>query len=367
MKKAFLISGTLLLAATIYWWAISSTTPTPSNEAAPVLTEEPTTNNTPNIPIENQLGQLFMVGHWADTPLASTTQLIEQYQLGGVIIMSAPENPEEIKNWIAQWNAVSQTPLFISIDQEGGPVSRLKTSDFIQTGQRNITTTEQAYAVGLERGQQLSALGINMNFAPVLDRATSPDSFMYQRVFPSNLDAPKLAQAMIEGMEESAVTAVPKHFPGHDDTSTDSHYALPVVAITQSELDTFTADFRNLIAISQPKMLMTAHVQFPTIDTYPATLSKLFLTDYLQHTLGYNGLIITDDMTMDAIDTYYQTTEASQLAIEAGAHVILFAAEPQQVHQTFSFLLEQSQTSATLRDQVTNSYQKITTYKQLTQ
>jgi beta-N-acetylhexosaminidase len=268
---------------------------------------------------------------------------------------------------VKEWDAVSKIPLFIAIDQEGGPVSRLKTADFIQTGQSSITTTDQAYAVGLERGQQLSELGINMNFGPVLDTAGSPDSFMHQRVFPSESDAPKLAQALITGMAQSAVVGTVKHFPGHDDTSTDSHYTLPVVPITLLELDAFTADFRNVITNSQPKMLMTAHVQFPNIDPYPATLSRFFLTDYLKDTLGYQGLIITDDMTMDAIDTHYDTTEASQLAIEAGAHMILFAAEPEKIHETFPFILKKSETSGGLQKQIVKSYQQITDLKQISQ
>jgi beta-N-acetylhexosaminidase len=367
VKKIFLIVLALLLADTLYPLVKDYTNSTRTDEPAPVVLEENAALSIESDKLENQLGQLFMIGHWANTPAASTTQLIAQYQLGGVIIMSTPKDPQEIKDWVKEWNAVSKTSLFIAIDQEGGPVSRLKTADFIQTGQSSITTTDQAYAVGLERGQQLSELGINMNFAPVLDTADSPDSFMHQRVFPSETDAPTLAQAMISGMAQSAVVGAIKHFPGHDDTNTDSHYALPVVPITLLELDAFTADFRNVITNSQPKMLMTAHVQFPNIDPYPATLSRFFLTDYLKDTLGYQGLIITDDMTMDAIDTYYDTTEASQLAIEAGAHMILFAAEPEKIHEAFPFILKKSETLGTLQNQIIKSYQQITTLKQISQ
>ena len=333
-----------------------ATTKSVSQPKQPVETGE-------TIAIESQVGQLFMIGHWADTPVASTTKLIEQYELGGVVIMSAPENPAEILSWSEEWNAVSDTPLLIAIDQEGGPVSRLQTDSFVQTGQKSITSTEHAYTVGLERGRELSDLGINLNFAPVLDSAANPDSFLYQRVFPENTSASDLAGAMIRGMEENGVTAVIKHFPGHDDTNEDSHYLLPKVHIPLDELDTFTTDFRETISSGQVQALMTAHVQFSNIDPLPATLSQFFLTDYLRNTLRFDGIVITDDMTMDAIDSDFQTTQASQLAVEAGANILLFAAEPEMVHQTLPFILEQSQTSGLLRSQIERSYQRVSRLK----
>ena len=167
-----------------------------------------------------------MIGHWADTPVASTTELIRTYNLGGVIIMSAPDNPQDILSWTTQWNAVSNTPLLIAIDQEGGPVTRLKNADFIQTGQRDIHTIEEAETVGVTRGIELAELGINMNFAPVLDTARNPTSFMYSRTFPEDTDAALLSNALISAMASQNVTAAVKHFPGHDDTNVDSHLSL---------------------------------------------------------------------------------------------------------------------------------------------
>lgn len=282
------------------------------------------------------LGQLFMVGHWANTPVASTTELIKKYGIGGVIIMSAPEDANEIKAWTKEWRAASAFPLFIAIDQEGGPVSRLKDDNFTQTGQREIYDIETAYAVGKKRGEELAALGINMNFAPVLDTAKNPDSFMYERVFKNQNESALLADAMVRGMSESGVIAVPKHFPGHDDTNVDSHKELPSVDISKAELQNFTTPFRTLIKEYPPAAMMTAHVLFPKVDDVPATLSHFFLTDYLRGELGFEGLIITDDMSMDAIDSNWGMAEATTKALEAGADMVLFAAEPAVIESVFS-------------------------------
>jgi len=304
-----------------------------------------------------------MIGHWSDTPVASTTALIEKYQLGGVVIMDAPENPETIFQWITQWNAVSDTSLFIAIDQEGGPVTRLKGTQFIQTGQQEITTPKQAYTIGRTRGEELATLGINMNFAPVLDTAVNPTSFLYNRTFPENTPAATLAASLISGMSKQNVMAVAKHFPGHADTSTDSHNELPVVHISQSELTAFTQPFAELISQNPPTALMTAHVQFPQIDPLPATLSSFFLTTYLREKLKFSGLIITDDMSMDAIDKHYSATEAAALALEAGADILLLAAKPADIEIIFPFLTERATESPLLHTRITDSYQRITRLK----
>lgn len=311
-----------------------------------------------NVPLDTQVGQVFMIGHWADTPVASTTALIEQYQLGGVIIMSAPEDPNEILSWTKEWNAVSKTPLFIAIDQEGGPVTRIKHSSYIQTGQRNISTEAEAYSAGITRGTELDRLGINMNFAPVLDSAQNPSSFMYSRTFPEGTRPAELAGTMIRAMAEADVIGVAKHFPGHDDTNVDSHNELPVVPIEQNELAAFTKAFSDLITHDSPRALMTAHVQFPRIDPMPATLSEFFLTTYLRNELGYTGIIVTDDISMDAIDTHYTATEASVLALGAGADLILLAAEPASIETIFPYVYSQAETSKVLQEKIFDSYRR---------
>lgn len=309
--------------------------------------------------LEKVVGGLFMIGHWADSPLASTTELIRKYHFAGVIIMSSPDNPNDIKDWVEEWNRVSEKPLLITIDQEGGPVNRLKGAEFIQTGQRAITTPEEAYAVGFKRGQELSALGINMNFAPVLDSANNPDSFMYERVFPEGSDIVLLSSELTRGLSDAGVIAAAKHFPGHDDTNEDSHFTLPSVAIEKASLPEFTENFISYIEKTKPQVLMTAHVLFPKIDVLPATLSHYFLTDYLRTELGFTGVIITDDMSMDAIDETWSSEEASTLTLIAGADMILFAAEPARTPAAYASVMSAVNSGRLLESDIRNSYGRI--------
>lgn len=316
---------------------------------------------------ELNLGQLFMIGHWSNTPVASTTDLIKEYGFGGVIIMDAPEDYALLKDWIKEWNSVSETLLLVGIDQEGGTVTRLKGPDFIQTSQREISTEAQAYEIGKIRGQELASLDININFAPVLDTALSPTSFMYERTFFSATNSAALAAAMIAGMESEGVIAAPKHFPGHPDSSEDSHTALPIVDIDKDELVDFTNPFNALFAIRQPQVLMTAHILFPKIDTLPATLSDFFLTEYLRGNIGYQNIIITDDMIMDAIDTQWTTNDATIMAFKAGADIILFAAEPALAISALKAVKDASETDDSLEQKLILSQRRSQKMKYLLQ
>jgi beta-N-acetylhexosaminidase len=294
----------------------------------------------PTVPLP--LGRHFMIGHSKEMPTASTTALLVEHQLAGVIIMSAPANPDEIKAWTKEWQAAVPYPLIIAIDQEGGEVSRLRGAQFDTTSQRSITTTDEAYNLGYRRGLELAGLGITTNFAPVLDSATIATSFMYNRVFSSKENSAALAAAMVTGMARSGITAVPKHFPGHADTPDDSHDTLPHVDMTKSEFAEYSKPFTTLLRTDQPQMLMTAHIVFPQIDSLPATLSPYFLNTYVRSTLAYDGLIITDDMCMKAIDTTWGAAEGSRLALLASVDIVLIAAEPERIGSILTYIREKT-------------------------
>lgn len=321
------------------------------------LTPEMTTIQ--KVSLEEMLGSLFMVGHWAYTPQASTSALIAQEHVGGVIIMSVPEKIAEVKEWTTSWQILSSSTLLIATDQEGGVVQRIKGAGYTATAQRDIVDEDHAYTVARKRGDELRELGINMNFAPVLDSAHNTLSFMYKRAFREASTSHYFADAMIHGFEDAGVIAVPKHFPGHADTSDDSHFKLPLVPIEKNALGLFIAPFARLLKTHPPKGLMTAHVLFPKIDNRPATLSKFFLTDYLRNSLSFEGVIVTDDITMDAIDKTYSTEEATILALEAGADLILFAAEPERVRSAQQAVVRAVESGRLSRERVTESYLRI--------
>lgn len=378
MKKLLWIISVLTfitIVGVFVWWHtnvfISIDQPSPEYIANTSDTEE-TNRKTPppatspqNISLEEKIGQLFIIGHWTGNPVASTTNLISKHHLGGVIIMGNPDKASNTKEWTKFWQDASETPLFISVDQEGGAVTRYKEEGFIQTGQREITDTQTAYEVGYTRGKELANLGINMNFAPVLDSAHNPDSFMYERVFADRSNSATLAASMIDGMKVAGVIGVVKHFPGHDDTSDDSHHTLPVVNIESTELDDFVSPFTEIIKNNPPNVIMPAHVLFPKIDPLPATLSKFFLTDYLRNELGFSGIIITDDMSMDAIDTNWSSAAATVLTIEAGADIVLFAAEPKLVSDAIRAVMEAVKTNTLSEERINESYNRIMSLKKI--
>lgn len=327
--------------------------------------KDATSKNNENEPVslEKKIGQLFIIGHWADKPVASTTELIKKYNLGGVIIMGNPDKAEETKKWVDVWQEAVKSPLIIAVDQEGGEVSRYKGEDFTQTSQREINDPATAYEVGYTRGKELSELGINVNFAPVLDSANNPESFMYKRVFADRSASADLAANMIKGMQASGVTGVIKHFPGHDDTSDDSHLLLPVVDIDRNELANFVFPFKEIIENNQPQAIMSAHVLFPKIDSKLATISKFFLTDYLRNQLNFNGVIVTDDMSMNAITANRNSHTATAEAISAGADVVLFAAEPHLVEEAYQ-AIEQAMANGDLPEaRINESYDRVMSLK----
>jgi len=312
-----------------------------------------------SVPLATQVGQLFAVGHWAHMEASTTAARVRDLQLGSVIIMSAPENESTVREWTDSWQEAADIPLLISIDQEGGVVSRLRGNTHIQTAQPNITDDTTAYDVARERAVALQTLGINANYAPVLDRSTSSDSFMYPRVFRDPDMIAPLAGAMIRGYQDNKVVAVPKHFPGHPDTSDDSHLTLPRLDMTTEEYVLHTQQFTDLIALGDTHMLMTAHVLVPALDPdFPATVSPIVISD-LRERIDYDGVIITDDLAMQAISDRWSYEESAVMALQAGVDMVMLAAEPENASSTVQAVIEAVESGELSRELVFEAYQRV--------
>ena len=319
----------------------------------------PEINLMETIPLETQVGQLFAIGHWPNIPTEVTTKRVADLQLGSVIVMAAPADENEVTRWTDVWQASSSIPLLVSIDQEGGIVSRLKSSTHTQTAQSQITTTEQAYDVARARAQSLRTLGINANYAPVLDQSISSDSFMYPRVFRDITMIATLGDAMVLGYQDQGITAVPKHFPGHPDTSDDSHMTLPILNLTTEQYRSHTQQFTDIVETGNVQILMTAHVLVPALDPdFPATVSPIVLSD-LRERIGYNGVIITDDLAMQAISDRWGYAESAVLAIQAGADMVMLAAEPENVDVAVQAVLDAVETGELSRERVYEAYSRV--------
>lgn len=233
-------------------------------------------------------------------------------------------------------NARFQIPLYVATDQEGGKIRHIKGLTSDTPGNLAIGAsgyTSDAWYSGYYIGKELRALGINMNFAPTVDLYTNQASIIIgSRSFGADPQSSgALGAAFSNGSMVTGVIPTAKHFPGHGDTSIDSHVGLPIIDIDEETLfNRELVPFENLIDEGIPA-IMSAHLSFPNIlpSGEPASLSKYFLTDILRNKLGYTGLIITDGIEMDAATSYAGAISiAVRLAIEAGSDIIMSSLTP---------------------------------------
>ncbi len=249
---------------------------------------------------------------------------------------------EQTRALTNQLREVLGEDVLISIDQEGGGVFRTNDVPFtpsaMNLGASQDTTIACRAGEVVARG--LRAMGINWNFAPVLDVNCNPHNpVISERSFGESAEhVARFALAFAEGLESSGVAACGKHFPGHGDTAIDSHLSLPQINKTQEALQRVEfLPFREAVRAGIAS-IMTAHVHIPAMDDLPATLSKRFLTDLLRSDWGYNGVIVTDSMDMKAIDGHWQRGEAAAISVVAGADAVLALGPIDAQHETLAGL-----------------------------
>jgi len=282
-----------------------------------------------------KIGQLFMVGFLGTSVTPDLAAFLKGYKPGGVILFS--RNLESIEQIVQLTNDLQQcnpkSPLLISIDQEGGRVSRLPKGFTIfppceVIGQCH--SGELAYAAASTIAKELKTVGINMNMAPVLDVNSNPDNpVIGDRAFSSSADTVgEMGLVTAAGLQDAKVVACGKHFPGHGDTNADSHKELPVVDAPRERLEAVEfPPFRRAAAAGIATM-MTAHVLYRALDDQlPATLSPVIITRLLREQMGYDGVVLTDDLEMHAIVDHYGPGDAAVRAVLAGCDVLLICKE----------------------------------------
>ena len=298
--------------------------------------------------LSQKVGQMFFVGFSGTSMPSSLSSAIENYNFGNVIYMGANcNNPKtlaemsnDIQNKMVSSNLV---PAFISTDQEGGRVARLTNGGTHFISQMAVCATgdyNNGYLQGVAVAKELLSYGINMDYAPVLDVNNNPDNpVIGNRSYAENpVSVALYGNNVIKGFKENGLVACPKHFPGHGNTSVDSHYGLPKITSSLEELYQIElAPFISSIA-NGTDAIMTTHIIFSAIDEdYPATLSEKVLQGLLRNTLGYEGLIVTDGMGMAAIASHYGTPDVSSvLAVKAGVDILLYTglSDPKTAHTT---------------------------------
>jgi beta-N-acetylhexosaminidase len=340
-----------------------------------------------NVSLDEKIGQLLLVG-FRGTALADTNHIvrdIQKYHLGGVILFDydvpskSPdrniESPEQLKTLINDLKKISDSPLIVSIDQEGGRVARLKPSmgfpeikSAEYLGTLNNADSTGFYAQKL--GRTLEDLGINMNFAPVVDLNTNPDNPVIgglERSFSSDPETVvKHAAIYIKTLNRYGLWSVLKHFPGHGSSENDSH--LGVVDVTDSWSEKELIPYRRLINKGLGDAIMTAHIFNRNIDPdYPATLSKPTITGLLRNKLNYSGVVISDDLMMGAIRNEYGLKTTISKAINAGVDILVFANnsiyDPDIIPKAHKIIRELVDEGKISREQIDRSYRRIMNLK----
>lgn len=281
--------------------------------------------------LREKIGQLFMCGFGGFEPTDGIEELVREYGLGGIIYFRRNlRDASQVEALSAKLQAFACVPLFIAIDQEGGMVVRLEEGVTVIPGamaQGAADNAELSRESARMSGAELRGIGINMNFAPCLDVNNNPlNPVIGVRSYGEDpAHVARIGIAAIEGYREGGISAAAKHFPGHGDTSADSHHELPVVPHGVQRLNEIELyPFREAIARGVDA-IMTAHVVFPAFepDQVPATLSRRIITGLLRERLGFGGVIVTDCLEMNAISETIGVARGAVEAIKAGADLVL--------------------------------------------
>ncbi|MBY0754356.1 beta-N-acetylhexosaminidase [Clostridium sardiniense] len=324
--------------------------------------------------LDEKIGQLIIGGFNGYTVDSNTENLIKENHLGGFILFQRNvENSNQLLkliNTLKSLNKGNIAPLFISADEEGGTVTRmpneikkLPSNSYIG----KINNEDFSYNIGKTLGKELNAFGINMDYAPVLDINSNPNNPVIGiRSFGDNKDiVTRLGTRTMEGIKSQNVIPVVKHFPGHGDTSVDSHIGLPVVNCDLKRLNDFElAPFKSAID-KGADAVMVAHILLPKLDPkYPATLSYNIITDLLRKDIGFDGVVITDDMTMGAIMENYNIGNASVKAINAGADIVLVCHKYENIQTAINSIKKAVSDKVITEDRIDESVYRVLSLKE---
>ncbi|MEK3883544.1 beta-N-acetylhexosaminidase [Paenibacillus sp. PL2-23] len=315
-------------------------TPAPSQAATPTPTpsvDDQLLETIRRMDLTAKVGQLVMVGLDGTFLNESALRMIQEDKVGGFILfrsnIKSAEQTNTLLNELKTANGENAVPLWLGVDQEGGRVSRLP-SELRQTpsARQVASANDPAFTREISEaiGTELKALGFNMNFAPVLDINSNPrNPVIGDRAFGDNpKDVIAHGLASMNGLSEGGVAAVVKHFPGHGDTAVDSHLDLPLIDKSLEELESFELlPFREAIRQGADAVMVGHLLMRQLDDERPASLSPAVIRELLRDRLQYDGVVMTDDMTMGALRKGYGMGEAAVQSVLAGADLLLVCHE----------------------------------------
>jgi len=286
--------------------------------------------------LRRHVGQLAIVGFDGHSIHPDVRALAREFDLGGVIFFARNiEAPDQVADMSREAQELaSEIPLWVSVDQEGGRVARLKRPftewpPMITLGRAGAPGDRLAERFARALAVELRAVGISLDYTPVLDVLTNlQNPVIGDRALAEHAeDVARLGSVIIRTLQGSGIAACGKHFPGHGDTSTDSHFELPLIDHPRERFDQVElVPFKAAIAAGVAS-IMTAHILIPALDEeHPATLSPALVDGLLKKQLGYEGLVLSDDLEMKAISGRYGHEDATVRAIEAGCDAVLMCA-----------------------------------------
>ncbi|NND77141.1 MAG: serine hydrolase [Flavobacteriales bacterium] len=283
--------------------------------------------------LDQKISQLFMVATWSNKDeehFNAIEQLIKDEQIGGLIFFQG--GPERQATLTDRFQSISKIPLMLGMDAEWGLAMRLDSTLSYpkQMTLGAISNDTLIYKMGLDIAEQMKALGVHVNFAPVADVNNNPDNpVINYRSFGENVQKVSVkSYAYAKGLQDAGVLANAKHFPGHGDTNTDSHKDLPIIEHSRSRLDSIELKpFKYLISRGIGS-IMVAHLYIPSLDdskNTASTLSKFVVDSILKKELGFDGLIFTDALNMKGVSKFFEPGETDEKALSAGNDILLFS------------------------------------------
>ena len=319
-----------------------------------------------NMSDADKVGQLLMIGIHGKTLNDDAKFMLNEYRVGGIILFDRNmESKDQVKSLITDINKTGKsaglTPLFIGIDQEGGAVARMedqliKVPPAEELGKEPI---EQAVSLAKQSGTELKDLGFNINFAPVADLGLT-----YGRSFSTNPDdVVRYASAVGKAYDEAGLWYSYKHFPGIGKTDVDLHADTSVVPVSKETLlNEDTKVFVNLIKQSKPNTyaIMVSHAMYPQIDAdHPSSISKAIITDWLRKDMGYNGVVVTDDMDMGALAKHYTFGDMAVQSILAGSDILLVCHEYEHMQEAYNGLMKAVKDGRISKERLDESVKRI--------
>jgi len=306
--------------------------------------------------LEEKVGQMLIVHFNGSTVNEEARRLIGEAHVGGFIYYNwanVLDSPLQVQKLSFDLQETAKTkgkiPLWICVDQEYGPVVRLKEGFTSFPGNRDFAKShrpELAQSWAQAIGRELQAVGVNVNFAPVIDISSHPEtSYITARAFGDSAEVViAFAKPTLEGYRQAGILAVPKHYPGYGDAAIDPHKDLPWVKKTVEELE--NVDLKPFIQLSpHADAFMTAHIMVPAFDTvHCATLSKILIDGYLRQKVNFQGLIFSDSLVMQGLlNNITSIEEAAILAIQAGCDILILGGKQiNSIQQGFELNIERN-------------------------